>query len=66
MAGWRKSPGCKALTANQNLWLRRLRIGTMDLKIAATALASEATLVTRNTVDFGKVLGLKMEDWSSE
>lgn len=48
----------------QNLWLRRLRVGTMDLKIAATALASGATMVTRNTADFGKVLGLKMEDWS--
>ena len=56
----------KALAQFQNLWLRRLRVGTMDLKIAATALANEATLVTRNTADFGKVLGLKMENWSGE
>lgn len=56
----------KALAQFQSLWLRRLRVGTMDLKIAATALANEATLITRNTGDFSKVLGLQMEDWSGE
>ncbi len=56
----------EAVAQFQSLWLRRLRVGTMDLKIAATALANEATLVTRNTADFGKVMGLKMEDWSGE
>ena len=48
----------------QTLWLQRLRVGTMDLKIAATALANNATLVTRNSGDFGKVAGLTTEDWS--
>ena len=56
----------KALAQFQGLWLRRLRVGTMDLKIAATALANEATLITRNTGDFGKVIGLTVEDWSGE
>jgi tRNA(fMet)-specific endonuclease VapC len=42
----------------------RVRIGTMDLRIAAIALASNWTLLTRNSVDFGKVPNLRMEDWS--
>ena len=55
----------KALAQFQSLWLLRLRVGTMDLKIAATALANNATIVTRNVSDFGKVPGLKIEDWSA-
>jgi tRNA(fMet)-specific endonuclease VapC len=46
------------------LWRGRLRIGTMDLKIAAIALAHNATLLSRNLVDFGKVPALHVEDWT--
>ena len=42
----------------------RIRIGTMDLKIAAIALANNATVLTRNLSDFSKVPGLRVEDWS--
>ena len=55
-----------AVVQFQSLWLRRLRVGTMDLKIAATALANGAVLVTRNNSDFSKVAGLALEDWSIE
>jgi tRNA(fMet)-specific endonuclease VapC len=42
----------------------RIRIGTMDLKIAAIVMALDATLLTRNKRDFAKVPGLKVEDWT--
>jgi tRNA(fMet)-specific endonuclease VapC len=41
-----------------------VRIGAMDLRIAATALANGMTVVTRNTVDFERVPGLRIEDWT--
>ena len=40
-----------------------IRIGTLDLKIAAITIAHDATLLTRNTVDFAKVPGLRFENW---
>lgn len=40
-----------------------IRIGTMDLKIACIVMAHDAVLLTRNTVDFEKVPGLKFENW---
>ena len=45
--------------------LRRqgIRIGTQDLRIACIALAHDATLLTRNTVDFAQVPGLRFENW---
>jgi tRNA(fMet)-specific endonuclease VapC len=42
----------------------RVRIGTMDLKVAAVVLSRGATLLSRNLADFSKVPGLKVEDWS--
>ncbi len=42
----------------------RIRIGSMDLKIAAIVRANEATLLTRNERDFSQVPKLKIEDWT--
>ena len=41
----------------------RIRIGTMDLKIAAICLAHDLMLLTRNLVDFDKIPGLRVENW---
>ena len=42
----------------------KVRIGTMDLKIAAISLAHDALLLSRNLADFRKVPGLRMSDWT--
>jgi tRNA(fMet)-specific endonuclease VapC len=39
-------------------------IGSMDLLIAAHAVALDATLVTSNTKEFSRVPGLKIENWA--
>jgi tRNA(fMet)-specific endonuclease VapC len=38
-------------------------IGPFDMQIAAIALANGLTLVTHNMREFGRVNGLKLEDW---
>ena len=48
----------------QQLRRQRIRIGTMDLKIASIALAQGASLLSRNITDFRKVPGLRVEDWT--
>ncbi len=48
----------------QSLRRRRIRVGTMDLRIASVALTRDLTLLTRNTVDFSRVPGLRFEDWT--
>ncbi len=48
----------------QRLIKARVRIGTMDLRIAAIALAHDATLVSRDLTDFRKVPGLAVDDWT--
>ena len=42
----------------------RIRIGTMDLKIAAIALANNAIPLTRNLSDFTRIPDLRAEGWS--
>lgn len=53
-----------AVTLMQGLQQQRVRIGTMDLKIASIALTQNATLLSRNVTDFQKVPGLRVEDWT--
>jgi len=53
-----------ALIVFEQLKLRKLRIGTLDLRIASIALSKDMTVVTRNLSDFGRVPSLKVEDWT--
>jgi len=43
---------------------QRIRIGTMDLRIASIALVEGATVLTANASDFEKVPGLTIDDWT--
>jgi tRNA(fMet)-specific endonuclease VapC len=47
----------------EGLRAKRLRVGTMDLKIAAICLAHDAVLLTQNFADFEVVPGLRVENW---
>ncbi|WP_207401746.1 PIN domain-containing protein [Psychrobacter pygoscelis] len=38
-------------------------VGPYNIKIAGTALAHNATLVTHNTKEFNRIDGLKLVDW---
>ena len=40
-------------------------IGPNDLMIASIAIANNLTLVTHNTREFGRVEGLRLEDWEA-
>ena len=42
---------------------RRIVIGSLDTLIGAHAAAIEAILVTHNTREFGRITGLRLEDW---
>jgi tRNA(fMet)-specific endonuclease VapC len=48
----------------QSLKAAKIKVGTMDLRIAAIVLSQNATLLSRNLVDFRRVPGLKLEDWT--
>lgn len=46
------------------LQAQRIRVATMDLRIAAIALSQGLILLTRNVRDFGRVPGVVTEDWT--
>ncbi len=52
------------VTVFDSLLARKVRISTMDLRIASVALSRGLTLVTRNMGDFRQVPGLTTENWT--
>ncbi len=66
-ANWRILPfDDLAAEEFQRLRRERVRIGSMDLKIAAIVLVHDATLLSANLRDFEQVPGLRVEDWTGE
>lgn len=55
-----------AAAAHVGLRAQKIRVGTMDLRIASIVLSKGALLLSRNTVDFAKVPGLRVENWLSQ
>ena len=53
----------KAAAEFNRLRKQKIRIGTMDLKIAAIALVNDALLLSGNSRDFRQVSGLRVENW---
>jgi tRNA(fMet)-specific endonuclease VapC len=63
-AAWHVLPwDTNAADILQGLRRQRVRIGTMDLKIASIVLAHDAMLLSRNLRDFQQVPNLRVEDW---
>jgi len=55
--------GRRAAELRHALERRGEGVGPMDTLIAATALAHNAILVTRNVREFSRIQGLKVTDW---
>ena len=54
----------KAAETFDSLRSQRLKVGTMDLRIASIALSNQLILLTRNARDFDKIPGLVTENWT--
>jgi len=52
-----------AVSEYENLLVAKIRVGTLDLKIASIAKANDSLLLSRNTRDFELVPGLRLENW---
>ena len=52
--------------ANSSFRLRQsgVRVGTMDLRIGSIALIHGFAVLTPNTIDFERITGLRVEDWT--
>lgn len=64
MAAWRVANFDEpAADRFEELRRQRVRIGTMDLKIAAIALSRDALLLSANLSDYRHVPNLRVENW---
>ena len=56
----------KAGEVFQDLKSRKIKVGTMDLKIASIAIFHNALLISRNLSDYEQIPNLRVEDWAKE
>lgn len=56
----------RAIAIFDELRRQKVRVATMDLRIASIAMSNNLVLLTRNAGDFSKVSGLMIEDWTVE
>ena len=54
----------KAIAIFDEMRSQKVRVSTMDLRIAAVTISNNLVLLTRNTGDFSKVPSLITEDWT--
>ena len=48
----------------EDLRRSKLRVGSMDLKIASIALSQDGVLLSSNLKDFQQIPNLRVEDWT--
>lgn len=48
----------------EDLKRKKIRVATMDLRIASIAISRQMTVVTRNTIDYERIPGLVVQDWT--
>jgi tRNA(fMet)-specific endonuclease VapC len=53
-----------AIAVYFGLRAQKVRVKAMDLRVAAIALSHNLIVLTRNTSDFVRVPGLRVEDWT--
>ena len=56
----------KAGEAFKDLKKQKIKVGTMDLKIASIAVSQNALLISRNLSDYEQIPNLRVEDWTKE
>jgi tRNA(fMet)-specific endonuclease VapC len=54
----------RSLTVFNDLKFRKIKVATMDLRIASIAISYNLTLLTRNRKDFSQIPNLLIEDWT--
>ena len=61
---WERQAAEESVRIRPELSARGAPIGGNDFMIAGHALAAECVLVTNNTREFSRVVGLRVEDWA--